>query len=147
MKRLFISFNSSKCAGCFACVVGCQEKQNHVIGSVSFRQVITRELEISQSIMLKSLSIACRNCKDAHCLNECPSGAIFRQAETGIVDVNRDLCIVCQNCKSACPFDIPRFDADGKMIKCNLCQDHIVIDKLPACVAVCPTKSLTLHST
>ena len=71
----------------------------------------------------------------------CPSGAIYRTAE-GAVAYDRDKCIGCKLCVTACPFDVPRYDADNKMAKCHLCFDRIGAGMQPACVKTCPTGAL-----
>jgi len=60
--------------------------------------------------------------------------------------VNPDTCIGCKLCSWACPYGAREYDeTDGVMKKCTLCIDKIYnenldeIDRVPACVATCPT--------
>jgi Fe-S-cluster-containing dehydrogenase component len=42
-----------------------------------------------------------------------------------------------------CPFGTPRYDdAKGVISKCHLCERRVDADRLPACVAACPTGAL-----
>ena len=62
--------------------------------------------------------------------------------EKGAVVINYDQCIGCKFCISACPFDVPQFNANtGKVDKCHMCFDRIP-SKEPACVQSCPTEAL-----
>jgi anaerobic dimethyl sulfoxide reductase subunit B (iron-sulfur subunit) len=82
------------------------------------------------------------HCEDAPCLLACPTGAIHREAGTQVVGIDADLCIGCHSCSIACPFGVPRFGADGKMQKCDLCSERLTYGLEPACVRVCPTRAL-----
>jgi formate dehydrogenase iron-sulfur subunit len=81
------------------------------------------------------------HCEDAGCIKICPSGALYRTAE-GAVAYDRDKCIGCKLCVTACPFDVPRYDAENKVTKCHLCFDRIAAGMNPACVKTCPTGAL-----
>ena len=64
-----------------------------------------------------------------------------------MVTVDDSKCIGCQYCKSACPFDVPRYYNDGtfgKSIinKCSGCVDRIGAGMEPACVATCQPDAL-----
>ena len=73
------------------------------------------------------------------------TGASFIDPETGIVDVNKDLCVGCQYCIAVCPYRV-RFihPVHRTADKCNFCRDtNLAAGKQPACVEACPTKALT----
>jgi anaerobic dimethyl sulfoxide reductase subunit B (iron-sulfur subunit) len=69
----------------------------------------------------------------------CPTGAVSKRSEDGIVAVDRDKCNGCQDCFSACPYGVPQFGHDGIMQMCDFCTG---IDMEPACAASCPTGAL-----
>ena len=88
------------------------------------------------------VSRRCMHCDDAGCMKICPApGALYR-TEQGAVAFDRDKCIACKLCVNACPFNVPRYDAEGKVSKCNLCVDRIGANLQPACVKTCPTGAL-----
>ena len=126
-----------------ACVVACQDQNDLPADGPAYRQVAKFE-ENGQQVIIAHLSLACQHCGDAPCLMVCPTGAIFRHKTTGIVDVNRDLCVGCRSCALACPFGAVHFMPDGKMAKCHLCNERMKHGYEPACVRVCPTKALKL---
>jgi anaerobic dimethyl sulfoxide reductase subunit B (iron-sulfur subunit) len=72
----------------------------------------------------------------------CPTGAIYKSEENGIVVTKKDLCTGCHSCALVCPFGAPRFLEDGKMSKCNFCFERVAHRLEPACVRVCPTRAL-----
>jgi anaerobic dimethyl sulfoxide reductase subunit B (iron-sulfur subunit) len=84
-------------------------------------------------------SRACMHCGKPACEAVCPTGAISKRAEDGIVVVDGDKCNGCQECFTACPFDVPQFGSDGIMQKCDFCLE---LGEEPACVAHCPTEAL-----
>ncbi|EJW99437.1 4Fe-4S ferredoxin iron-sulfur binding domain protein [gut metagenome] len=52
-------------------------------------------------------------------------------------------CIHCGKCATVCPFHVIRFDAEGKMEKCDGCIERIQEGREPACVRVCYPGALT----
>jgi Fe-S-cluster-containing dehydrogenase component len=61
-----------------------------------------------------------------------------------MVEIDPELCIGCQNCGAACPYDAISFDeASGTADKCNLC-DHRAPGQDPLCVVTCPTRAIAL---
>ena len=142
MRQVAFSFNVSRCSGCYACVVACQDQNNPISGDTAFRSVTVLDRETPGFCGVLGLSIACLHCTEAPCVKVCPSGAIFQNTDLGLIDVNQHLCIGCGTCLIACPFGAPKFTADGRMAKCNLCRDRLTQQLQPACVQACPTKAL-----
>lgn len=89
------------------------------------------------------MSDVCKHCKDAPCLEACPTGSIFR-TEFDTVVVQEDVCNGCGYCVPACPFGVVALDrgGDGKAHKCTLCYDRLKDDLEPACAKACPTESI-----
>ncbi len=145
-----------RCSGCFACVVACMDQNNlnPEAGDPAFRQVVRVERggrqqvpqqvpqQIPQPMQIRYVSLACMNCESAPCELACPTGAISRDPMTGIVYVRAEACIGCHSCSMACPFGVPRFGADGRMQKCDLCLERVAAGHEPACSRVCPTGAL-----
>ena len=140
-KQLAFSFNVRDCSGCMACVVACQDQNDLKSGDISLRQVTCWEQGVYPA-SVAHISLSCMHCGDAPCLMACATGAIFRHPETGVVDIDRDICIGCHSCELACPFGAPKFAGDGKMIKCDLCIVRIEHGMEPACVHTCTTGAL-----
>jgi Fe-S-cluster-containing dehydrogenase component/CRP-like cAMP-binding protein len=99
---------------------------------------------------------ACMHCADPVCLIGCPTGAIHRTIEGGMVVINDDTCIGCGTCAASCPYDNIRL-VDIRNKAGDLVQDtatHLPIQKAtkcdlcvgnmggPACVRACPHDAL-----
>ncbi|MCA9180921.1 MAG: cyclic nucleotide-binding domain-containing protein, partial [Planctomycetales bacterium] len=48
---------------------------------------------------------ACMHCEDPVCMIGCPTGAIHRDHESGLVQINAQTCIGCKTCAESCPYD------------------------------------------
>jgi len=150
MKKLGFFFDVSKCIGCFACEIACKQENNlrpHVdeepgATGPRWRRVYEYESGVYPDVTVYYVSISCRHCANPPCLEVCPSGAIRVAEKTGIVVVDKDKCIGCAECFSACPFGIPQFDDNGLMEKCDFCAGRIAQGLSPACVDACPTGAI-----
>ena len=56
--------------------------------------------------------------------------------------VTHDKCTGCKACVAACPYDARYVHPDGYVDKCTFCLHRVREGKMPACVAICPTKTL-----
>ncbi len=143
MRQYAFSFDISRCSGCMACVVACQDQNDFTSDEVvAFRHITRYEEGKHPSARISYFSISCLHCGDAPCLIVCPTGAISRKQEDGAILVDRDLCVGCHSCEMACPFGAPKFPEDGKMAKCDLCCIRREHGMKPACVLICPTGAL-----
>ena len=76
--------------------------------------------------------IACKQCENPPCLATCPKEAIYRDVTLDRVLIDRQKCVGCGMCVSACPFGAMRLDKlKAKSYKCDLCNGD------PECVKVC----------
>jgi len=85
----------------------------------------------------------CFHCEEPWCVAACPTGAVQKRAEDGIVFIEESLCVGCKSCIIACPWGTPQWNPEtGKAIKCDYCVDRVDQGLEPACVAKCVTKCL-----
>lgn len=140
--------NMDICTGCGACVTACMDENDVDLtaGEVANRRVHKKEHSTVDDFMMRFASVSCMHCDDSPCMVGCPTGAIYRDPNTNAVRVKRDLCIGCHSCALACPFGVPRYDGENKLIKCDLCTDRVNAGMLPACVRVCPIHALEFLS-
>jgi formate dehydrogenase iron-sulfur subunit len=153
----------SKCIGCKACQVACNEWNdlrpamgNFVgaydnpadLGAESWTVMRFNE-HVEEDGRLEWLirKDGCMHCSDPGCLKACPSPGAIVQYANGIVDFIEEHCIGCGSCVTGCPFDVPRISKkDGKAYKCTLCSDRVGVGLEPACVKTCPTGAITFGS-
>lgn len=132
------------CVGCQACAIACANEHQLPPGT-SWRQIVTFNEERWPGLPTFHLSLACNHCLDAPCLTACPAAAITRDTRTGAVLIADDACIGCRYCSWVCPYDAPRFDsAGGVMRKCTFCHARQANGLSPACVAACPVGALAV---
>ncbi len=130
-----------RCTGCRACQVACKTQNQVEIGPL-WRRVTETESGKYPRVTRTSLSFSCAHCAKPACASVCPTAAITKRADDGVVVVDRAKCIGCKACLAACPFGVPQFGADSKMQKCDFCLERTAQGKEPACVATCMTKAL-----
>lgn len=140
-KQLAFAFDVAHCSGCMACVVACRDQNDDKAEGAALRRVTSLEHGPYPASVFR-ISLSCMHCGDAPCLMACPTGAIFRHFESGVVDIDRDICIGCHSCELACPFGAPALAGDGKMAKCDMCIARIEGGMEPACVHTCTTGAL-----
>lgn len=137
----------SRCTGCHACEVACKQWNDlppRVPGQTGphYRRVVAIEGGRYPNPARSSVSLSCMHCAKPACMAVCPTGAITKRAEDGIVVVDQNKCIGCRYCTMACPFGAPQFGEDGTMQKCDYCLDRLAQGMEPACVAACPGGAL-----
>ncbi len=80
----------------------------------------------------------CNHCVNPACVAACPSGAIYKRGEDGIVLINQDKCRGWRMCVSACPYKKTFYNwATGKSEKCILCFPRLETGQAPACFHSC----------
>jgi len=142
-KRIF-DIDLDRCVGCYACVVACMDQNDIIPGIVpDSTDFMWRDVtSLSVKAKIQYVSLACMHCDDAPCATACPTGAVFRDAESCFVETDKSKCIGCHSCVMACPFGAPKFDIDGKMEKCTGCAIRVENGLIPACVRICPARAL-----
>ena len=141
MTALRFVFDSGRCTGCEACVVGCW-MEHRAVQTRPWRQVGAFNRHGHPDLPMFHLSLACHHCARPACLENCPAGAYTRDAGTGAVTIHPEHCLGCRYCTWACPHDAPRLGAAGTIEKCTFCAGRLALGQEPACVARCPVEAL-----
>ncbi|MDR2715984.1 MAG: 4Fe-4S dicluster domain-containing protein [Coriobacteriaceae bacterium] len=110
---------------------------------------------------LSFFPLQCQHCAAPACAPVCPTGARYRDPDTGIVKTNYDDCIGCDACISGCPYKVNTLitsDAEyyidikvgehdapphttGTVEKCTFCDNLIERGEVPACMQLCPGRA------
>ena len=142
------------CINCKACIIACQVKQmsrsyptSRAIAEPKGLNLIVRVYQCGPEmrgdrVHQSFVSIACMHCEDAPCIKVCPTSAIFKDAQTRITLVDRGSCIGCKLCLWVCPYGVPSFDEEGKLVLCDLCIDRLKEGKKTACEAACQASAI-----
>jgi formate dehydrogenase iron-sulfur subunit len=135
------------CGGCFAI---CKQQNEVPEGTARMRVVTINEGKTGEI----HIPISCMHCTDPPCEAACPTKAIYKREESGIVMMDKSKCIGCGYCGWACPFGAPKYPHDlppgleeyeGIMDKCTLCVQPFVQgverEPKPRCALFCSTKA------
>jgi Fe-S-cluster-containing dehydrogenase component len=161
-KKLGLVIDLDSCVGCQACVTSCKEWNTggHMApltdvnpygggaDGVWFNRVHTYEQVVDGGSRTVHFPRSCLHCDEPACVTVCPTGASYKRSSDGIVLVDEDKCIGCKLCSWACPYGAREYDTEVRVMKkCTLCVDRIYnqnldeADRVPACVAACPTSA------
>jgi nitrate reductase beta subunit len=91
-----------------------------------------------ERVVFNYLPRICNHCLNPACVAACPSGAIYKRAEDGVVLVNQDKCRAWRMCVAACPYKKVYYNwSAGKSEKCILCFPRLETGQAPACAHSC----------
>jgi len=80
----------------------------------------------------------CNHCLNPACVASCPSGAIYKRGEDGVVLINQKVCRAWRMCVTACPYKKSYYNwSTGKSEKCILCYPRLEAGLAPACMHSC----------
>ncbi len=94
-------------------------------------------LELEETFMFY-LPRICEHCLNPSCVSSCPSGAMYKRTEDGIVLVDQDKCRGWRMCVSGCPYKKVYFNhKTGKAEKCTFCYPRIEVGLPTVCSETC----------
>lgn len=149
--------DTSRCIGCRSCQIACKQWNKLDADKTSnqgtfenprdltpalYNRIRFVESAPGEKVSWQFFNERCMHCGDAGCMKVCPSPGALHRTGDGIVTYNKEKCISCKYCVSACPFNIPRYGTDDKVSKCHLCFDRVAGGMTPACAKACPTETL-----
>ena len=80
----------------------------------------------------------CEHCLNPTCVAACPSGAIYKREEDGIVLIDQEKCRGWRMCVSGCPYKKIYYNwSSGKSEKCVFCYPRIEAGQPTVCSETC----------
>ncbi len=80
----------------------------------------------------------CEHCLNPACVAACPSGAIYKRDDDGIVLIDQEKCRGWRMCVSACPYKKIYYNwSSGKSEKCIFCYPRIEAGQPTVCSETC----------
>jgi carbon-monoxide dehydrogenase iron sulfur subunit len=148
MQSVFVHMD--RCIGCRQCEFACAVEHSASRDPVKavYEQPLPHARIRVEAGLFQNTSFPnrCRHCDPAPCQLACPTGAVLRDAELGLVQMRTSKCISCAMCAMVCPFDAVTFHpaANGRVVatKCDGCVDRLRRDEPPACVEACKAGAL-----
>ncbi|MGH9010999.1 MAG: DmsC/YnfH family molybdoenzyme membrane anchor subunit, partial [Acidimicrobiia bacterium] len=138
------AFAMEACVGCHSCEAACAE-QNGLPPGTAWRRVGELEGGEFPHTRRLHLSMSCNHCLEPACLIGCPTEAYVKLGN-GVVAHRADECIGCQYCTWNCPYSVPVFQPDRRIVtKCDMCLPRLNQGLEPACVGACPTKAISVE--
>lgn len=160
MPRLGMVIDLARCVGCDACTVACQT-ENGTPQGIQYAPVFRKEIGKFPQAKVLFLPTLCMHCAEPPCMKACPTGAISKREQDGIVLVDQDKCCGSRACVAACPYGAMHFYDErlgmygeeitepedyglrnftvGTAQKCTFCSHRVDRGLDPACVVTCPT--------
>lgn len=97
----------------------------------------TVALEFSD-IFMKYLPRNCNHCLNPACVAACPSGAIYKREEDGVVLVSQEACRGWRHCIPACPYKKIYYNwKTNKAEKCTFCYPRLENGLPSVCTDTC----------
>jgi len=98
----------------------------------------SRIVEEYGTMFMQYLPRICNHCLHPACVASCPSRAIYKRGEDGVVLVDQNACKGWRFCTSACPYKKVYFNWDsGKAEKCIFCFPRTETGQCNACAHSC----------
>ena len=107
-------------------------------GDVMLKGITDKVVMEFEKTFMFYLPRICEHCLNPSCAASCPSGAIYKRSEDGIVLVDQDKCRGWRMCVSGCPYKKIYFNhRTGKAEKCTFCYPRIEVGIPTVCSETC----------
>ncbi|SDC81606.1 respiratory nitrate reductase beta subunit [Melghirimyces thermohalophilus] len=116
-------------------LAGAHETGTQDVNMEDIEESIRMEFE---DVFMMYLPRICEHCLNPSCVSACPSGAMYKRDEDGIVLVDQEACRAWRFCVSSCPYKKVYFNwKTHKAEKCTLCFPRIEAGMPTICSETC----------
>ena len=132
MAQRSLVIDLDRCSGCQSCIVACKFENNVTLGNYWCDVVNVDPIGTHPDIEMYWLPVQCQQCDNSPCVAVCPTGASYRDPDNDVVLINKEECIGCKTCLTACPYSDPEGltrpsvrwfnQAEEVVEKCTLCN-------------------------
>jgi Fe-S-cluster-containing hydrogenase component 2 len=130
VKRILV--REELCSGCRACEAACVAEHEGRFGTAAARIRVTK----NEPLGIDRPHV-CRLCVRPPCVAACPTQALSKDDDLGVVILDPDDCIGCSACVDDCPFGMISLHREtGFALVCDLCGGD------PECVKRCATGAI-----
>lgn len=133
------------CSGCLACVVACIDQHYDETQTDAVSPRIYEKWTSERTGFVRYQTRSCQHCENAPCIAACPKKVLERTANGYVTAAHIEQCVGCRKCAKDCPYDVPQFDAAGKLVKCDGCAVRAAHGLEPVCVRACNTGALRVE--
>lgn len=153
--QLAFLVDTTRCIGCRTCEIACKDEHSLSVGprlryvrdyagGAWENDAASPGLAIPRGVFSYYVSISCNHCANPACVKACPTGAMGKNNETGVVLNDKEKCIGCSSCIQACPYGAPQLVEEESLThKCDFCTEIRAMGMAPACVEACPMRALS----
>lgn len=134
MSQYGFYLDTTRCTGCKTCELACKDYKDLSV-DYAYRKIYDCESGklttdaagcFVNGVHAYHVSMSCNHCTNPACTKVCPTGAMHKDASTGLVSVDATKCIGCGYCHMACPYNAPKVDREkGHSVKCDGCADRV----------------------
>ena len=143
MSKLTFVIDCDRCIGCKGCQVACKLQHGLGLGAGRNKVCTIGPSGVFPKLQMYFLPAVCQQCKNAACVNACPTKACERDTADGVIKVDPALCIACGSCERACPYGSVHVDKTRSAAdKCDICASLREKGEKPACVRNCSAAAL-----
>ena len=153
MARYGIIIDSTKCNGCYNCLLACKDEycgNDFLPYSVSqpmtgqfWMKIIETERGKYPKVKVDYTAVPCMHCEDPKCVKASHNGEIYQRPD-GIVIIDPEKARGNKELVSACPYRVIYWNEEKQVAqKCTMCA-HLLDQgyKEPRCVEACATGAL-----
>jgi len=143
MKQLAFVVEVDRCIGCKGCQVACKMENGTDLGSDRTKVRQVGPIGKFPDLKMYFLQTMCQQCEDPVCVKVCPTGALYKSREAGVIRLDSRKCIGCKSCNKACPYHANTFSPmRQRMDKCTICSEARENGEQPACIRNCTGRAL-----